>query len=86
LKKIIPECNQTVLKEAMGIFVGTKMENCLSTSVCETTKFTLSLSACAISFQDEEIENHHTRISYDIQPERIYNSHYGNGVPAMFTS
>ena len=22
----------------------------------------------------------------DIVPERIYNSHYGNGVPAMFTS
>jgi hypothetical protein len=21
-----------------------------------------------------------------LQPKRIYNSHYGNGVPAMFTS
>ena len=23
---------------------------------------------------------------YDSKPERIYNSYYGNGVPAMFTS
>ena len=23
---------------------------------------------------------------YSTMPERIYNSHYGNGVPAMFTS
>ena len=23
---------------------------------------------------------------YSAVPERIYNSHYGNGVPAMFTS
>ena len=24
--------------------------------------------------------------NYSLQPERIYNSYYGNGVPAMFTS
>ena len=75
-KHILPECNQTVLREAMGIFVGTKMKNCLSTSVCETTKFSLSLQeyempkdsapTFSISFQDPEIENHHTRISYDV--------------------
>ena len=36
----------------------------------------------------EAIENAVTMVYIwlDYMPERIYNSHHGNGVPAMFTS
>ena len=70
------ECNQTVVRNAIDLFVDTKDTNCLSQPVCHKTKFSLSLreferkddnfSTFTIAFQDSEIEHHVTRISYDI--------------------
>ena len=43
VKMSLPECNQTVIKEALDIFDGTDSEVCPPISVCKTTKFSLSL-------------------------------------------